>query len=212
MFLSPCFLCVYVKEYQVKVGPAPGPQVQLSAARRKNLEFEPLSTTALILEDRPPWVFKIKYIYPPVGCSLGTHPVCVCVEQSPHTGGWPVFLECTLILSKHHAHVIPDTLYGQCVCPNHTPLSEGIYLVPSVQEPSCQVCWGGHASQTRVWRDGGRSQEERYVLTTVLTVYTHPEGDCVPVRELSSTTPKGVCPLTAPLYPVHCWLLIVIAS
>uniref|UniRef100_A0A4W5JN43 Rab-GAP TBC domain-containing protein n=1 Tax=Hucho hucho TaxID=62062 RepID=A0A4W5JN43_9TELE len=27
--------------------------VQLSAARRKNLEFEPLSTTALILEDRP---------------------------------------------------------------------------------------------------------------------------------------------------------------
>ncbi|CAB1343751.1 unnamed protein product [Coregonus sp. 'balchen'] len=41
------------QEYQVKVGPAPGPQVQLSAARRKNLEFEPLSTTALILEDRP---------------------------------------------------------------------------------------------------------------------------------------------------------------
>ncbi|XP_071015385.1 TBC1 domain family member 12-like [Oncorhynchus clarkii lewisi] len=41
------------KEYPVKVGPAPGPQVQLSAARRKNLEFEPLSTTALILEDRP---------------------------------------------------------------------------------------------------------------------------------------------------------------
>uniref|UniRef100_A0A8C7KYE6 TBC1 domain family member 12 n=1 Tax=Oncorhynchus kisutch TaxID=8019 RepID=A0A8C7KYE6_ONCKI len=41
------------QEYPVKVGPAPGPQVQLSAARRKNLEFEPLSTTALILEDRP---------------------------------------------------------------------------------------------------------------------------------------------------------------
>ncbi|XP_028278759.1 TBC1 domain family member 12-like isoform X1 [Parambassis ranga] len=30
-----------------------GPQCPLSAGRRKNLEFEPLSTTALILEDRP---------------------------------------------------------------------------------------------------------------------------------------------------------------
>uniref|UniRef100_A0A6Q2XZ46 Rab-GAP TBC domain-containing protein n=1 Tax=Esox lucius TaxID=8010 RepID=A0A6Q2XZ46_ESOLU len=30
------------------------PQAQVSVTRRKNLEFEPLSTTALILEDRPP--------------------------------------------------------------------------------------------------------------------------------------------------------------
>uniref|UniRef100_A0A3Q3E495 TBC1 domain family member 12 n=1 Tax=Labrus bergylta TaxID=56723 RepID=A0A3Q3E495_9LABR len=30
------------------------PQLPLAAGRRKNLEFEPLSTTALILEDRPP--------------------------------------------------------------------------------------------------------------------------------------------------------------
>ena len=34
-------------------GASPCPQLAPAAGRRKNLEFEPLSTTALILEDRP---------------------------------------------------------------------------------------------------------------------------------------------------------------
>nr|XP_020462315.1 TBC1 domain family member 12-like isoform X1 [Monopterus albus] len=42
------------QEEQVKdSGVSSGPQCPLAAGRRKNLEFEPLSTTALILEDRP---------------------------------------------------------------------------------------------------------------------------------------------------------------
>uniref|UniRef100_A0A3Q3QKX3 Rab-GAP TBC domain-containing protein n=1 Tax=Monopterus albus TaxID=43700 RepID=A0A3Q3QKX3_MONAL len=42
------------RDPQVKdSGVSSGPQCPLAAGRRKNLEFEPLSTTALILEDRP---------------------------------------------------------------------------------------------------------------------------------------------------------------
>lgn len=42
------------EEEQEKVsGASAGPQLPPAAGRRKNLEFEPLSTTALILEDRP---------------------------------------------------------------------------------------------------------------------------------------------------------------
>ncbi|XP_043118651.1 TBC1 domain family member 12 [Puntigrus tetrazona] len=41
------------QEYETRVGPATGPPPHPHPTRRKNLEFEPLSTTALILEDRP---------------------------------------------------------------------------------------------------------------------------------------------------------------
>uniref|UniRef100_A0A8C2CBZ3 Rab-GAP TBC domain-containing protein n=1 Tax=Cyprinus carpio TaxID=7962 RepID=A0A8C2CBZ3_CYPCA len=41
------------QEYDSRVGPATGPPPHPQPTRRKNLEFEPLSTTALILEDRP---------------------------------------------------------------------------------------------------------------------------------------------------------------
>ncbi|KAG9345979.1 hypothetical protein JZ751_007794 [Albula glossodonta] len=40
-------------EYEARTGKAPTPPSQAQTGRRKNLEFEPLSTTALILEDRP---------------------------------------------------------------------------------------------------------------------------------------------------------------
>ncbi|KAJ8406823.1 hypothetical protein AAFF_G00297390 [Aldrovandia affinis] len=40
-------------EYELRTGKAPNPPSLAQAGRRKNLEFEPLSTTALILEDRP---------------------------------------------------------------------------------------------------------------------------------------------------------------
>uniref|UniRef100_A0A672JVJ3 TBC1 domain family member 12-like n=1 Tax=Sinocyclocheilus grahami TaxID=75366 RepID=A0A672JVJ3_SINGR len=42
------------QEYESRAGPATGPPPHPQPMRRKNLEFEPLSTTALILEDRPP--------------------------------------------------------------------------------------------------------------------------------------------------------------
>ncbi|CAM4646813.1 unnamed protein product [Leuciscus chuanchicus] len=41
------------EEYESRAGPATGPPSHPQPMRRKNLEFEPLSTTALILEDRP---------------------------------------------------------------------------------------------------------------------------------------------------------------
>lgn len=41
------------QEYESRAGPATGPPLHPPPTRRKNLEFEPLSTTALILEDRP---------------------------------------------------------------------------------------------------------------------------------------------------------------
>ncbi|KAK2878843.1 hypothetical protein Q8A67_019634 [Cirrhinus molitorella] len=41
------------QEYESRAGPATGPPPHPQPTRRKNLEFEPLSTTALILEDRP---------------------------------------------------------------------------------------------------------------------------------------------------------------
>ncbi|XP_070834407.1 TBC1 domain family member 12-like [Chaetodon trifascialis] len=41
------------EEEEEDSGVSSGPHVPLAAVRRKNLEFEPLSTTALILEDRP---------------------------------------------------------------------------------------------------------------------------------------------------------------
>ncbi|TSK14529.1 TBC1 domain family member 12 [Bagarius yarrelli] len=41
------------QEYEAKSGKGAHSPSQLSQGRRKNLEFEPLSTTALILEDRP---------------------------------------------------------------------------------------------------------------------------------------------------------------
>ncbi|XP_052010192.1 TBC1 domain family member 12-like [Xyrauchen texanus] len=41
------------QEYESRAGPTSGPLPQPQPMRRKNLEFEPLSTTALILEDRP---------------------------------------------------------------------------------------------------------------------------------------------------------------
>ncbi|XP_008299883.1 TBC1 domain family member 12-like isoform X1 [Stegastes partitus] len=41
------------QEQEQDSGVSPCPQRPLAAGRRKNLEFEPLSTTALILEDRP---------------------------------------------------------------------------------------------------------------------------------------------------------------
>ncbi|XP_052001998.1 TBC1 domain family member 12 [Xyrauchen texanus] len=41
------------QEYESRAGPASEPPSQPQPMRRKNLEFEPLSTTALILEDRP---------------------------------------------------------------------------------------------------------------------------------------------------------------
>lgn len=41
------------EEYESRAGPAIGPPSHPQPMRRKNLEFEPLSTTALILEDRP---------------------------------------------------------------------------------------------------------------------------------------------------------------
>ncbi|XP_067311689.1 TBC1 domain family member 12 [Pseudorasbora parva] len=41
------------QEYESRAGPATGPAPNPQPMRRKNLEFEPLSTTALILEDRP---------------------------------------------------------------------------------------------------------------------------------------------------------------
>ncbi|XP_045920290.1 TBC1 domain family member 12-like [Micropterus dolomieu] len=44
--------CPQEEQEQVSDG-SPGPQRPPAAGRRKNLEFEPLSTTALILEDRP---------------------------------------------------------------------------------------------------------------------------------------------------------------
>ncbi|XP_035262240.1 TBC1 domain family member 12 isoform X2 [Anguilla anguilla] len=40
-------------EYEARTGKAPNPLSKAPAGRRKNLEFEPLSTTALILENRP---------------------------------------------------------------------------------------------------------------------------------------------------------------
>lgn len=46
----------YSQEYEAKTGKGAHSPSQLSQGRRKNLEFEPLSTTALILEDRPAWV------------------------------------------------------------------------------------------------------------------------------------------------------------
>ncbi|XP_016343430.1 TBC1 domain family member 12-like isoform X1 [Sinocyclocheilus anshuiensis] len=42
------------QEYESRAGPATGPPPHPQPMRCKNLEFEPLSTTALILEDRPP--------------------------------------------------------------------------------------------------------------------------------------------------------------
>ncbi|XP_028976352.1 TBC1 domain family member 14 isoform X2 [Esox lucius] len=42
------------QECSLKERSSTRPQAQVSVTRRKNLEFEPLSTTALILEDRPP--------------------------------------------------------------------------------------------------------------------------------------------------------------
>uniref|UniRef100_A0A673HJE4 TBC1 domain family member 12-like n=1 Tax=Sinocyclocheilus rhinocerous TaxID=307959 RepID=A0A673HJE4_9TELE len=42
------------QEYESRAGPAIGPPPHPQPMRRKNLEFEPLSTTALILEERPP--------------------------------------------------------------------------------------------------------------------------------------------------------------
>ncbi|XP_029104691.1 TBC1 domain family member 12 isoform X3 [Scleropages formosus] len=41
------------QEYEARMGKAANPPSQSQHGRRKNLEFEPLSTTALILEDRP---------------------------------------------------------------------------------------------------------------------------------------------------------------
>ncbi|XP_076835293.1 TBC1 domain family member 12 isoform X2 [Brachyhypopomus gauderio] len=41
------------QEYETKAVPEAGPHPRLQPMRRKNLEFEPLSTTGLILEDRP---------------------------------------------------------------------------------------------------------------------------------------------------------------
>ncbi|XP_066527041.1 TBC1 domain family member 12 isoform X2 [Hoplias malabaricus] len=41
------------QEYEARAGPGTGPHPRPPPMRRKNLEFEPLSTTALILEDRP---------------------------------------------------------------------------------------------------------------------------------------------------------------
>uniref|UniRef100_A0A4W4HF97 Rab-GAP TBC domain-containing protein n=1 Tax=Electrophorus electricus TaxID=8005 RepID=A0A4W4HF97_ELEEL len=41
------------QEHETRVGPTTGPHPRLQPTRRKNLEFEPLSTTGLILEDRP---------------------------------------------------------------------------------------------------------------------------------------------------------------
>ncbi|RXN29813.1 TBC1 domain family member 12-like protein [Labeo rohita] len=41
------------QENESRAGPATGPPPHPQPTRRKNLEFEPLSTTALILEDRP---------------------------------------------------------------------------------------------------------------------------------------------------------------
>ncbi|XP_028844076.1 TBC1 domain family member 12 [Denticeps clupeoides] len=41
------------QEFEAKAGPVTGPHLQSQPVRRKNLEFEPLSTTALILENRP---------------------------------------------------------------------------------------------------------------------------------------------------------------
>ncbi|KAL2083356.1 hypothetical protein ACEWY4_021129 [Coilia grayii] len=41
------------QEYETKAGQTAGPLPQNQPTRRKNLEFEPTSTTALILEDRP---------------------------------------------------------------------------------------------------------------------------------------------------------------
>lgn len=57
--LTVCFRFVFVfrrpsvQEYEVRTGKAPNPLSKAQAGRRKNLEFEPLSTTALILENRP---------------------------------------------------------------------------------------------------------------------------------------------------------------
>lgn len=49
-------LLLFSQEYETKVS-KPGQSPSLpTQGRRKNLEFEPLSTTALILEDRPAWV------------------------------------------------------------------------------------------------------------------------------------------------------------
>uniref|UniRef100_A0A7N6C4C0 Rab-GAP TBC domain-containing protein n=1 Tax=Anabas testudineus TaxID=64144 RepID=A0A7N6C4C0_ANATE len=45
---------VVVEEQMKDSGVSSCPQRLVAAGRRKNLEFEPLSTTALILEDRPP--------------------------------------------------------------------------------------------------------------------------------------------------------------
>uniref|UniRef100_A0A673KWU5 TBC1 domain family member 12-like n=1 Tax=Sinocyclocheilus rhinocerous TaxID=307959 RepID=A0A673KWU5_9TELE len=44
------------QEYESRVGPATEPPPHPQPTRRKNLEFEPLSTTALILEDRPAYL------------------------------------------------------------------------------------------------------------------------------------------------------------
>lgn len=55
-YSSPLLFCLY-QEYETKSGRAgPGNPTSPRQNVRKNLDFEPLSTTALILEDRPAYV------------------------------------------------------------------------------------------------------------------------------------------------------------
>lgn len=49
-------LLVFSQEYEARASKLDQSLSLPAQGRRKNLEFEPLSTTALILEDRPAWV------------------------------------------------------------------------------------------------------------------------------------------------------------
>lgn len=57
----------YLQEYEAKAGKEAHSPSQLTQGRRKNLEFEPLSTTALILEDRPAWVLGLMHKWMDIG-------------------------------------------------------------------------------------------------------------------------------------------------
>lgn len=62
------------QEYETKSGRAgPGNPTSPRQSVRKNLDFEPLSTTALILEDRPAYVNTLKHTLRSLGCWVFPH-------------------------------------------------------------------------------------------------------------------------------------------
>lgn len=97
-------MCCYSQEYETKTGRA-GPDNPTSPRQsvRKNLDFEPLSTTALILEDRPAyvntrildlWVVRLSHIFH----SLSHCQWSLLIRQWNHISSLPIVIFTSFLL------------------------------------------------------------------------------------------------------------------